>query len=265
MHDLFDPTLLSISKLYGLIGYPLSHSFSRKYFTEKFTREQITGCQYELFPIESIDLLPELLAYYPNLQGLNVTIPYKQQVIPFLSSLDEGAAAVGAVNVIKIEGTQLKGYNSDVFGFETSLLSFLKEHHAQPEHALILGTGGAAKAVKFILQRLNIPFSTASREPLADQLSYEEINAQIEEFPLIINTTPLGMAPNLDACPDLNYEDLSPGHLLYDLVYNPEITAFMKKGIAKGIPVKNGLEMLFGQAEKAWEIWNTPADLTAKR
>jgi len=265
MHDFFDPTLLSISKLYGLIGYPLSHSFSRKYFTEKFAREQITGCQYELFPIESIDLLPELLDSFPNLQGLNVTIPYKQQVIPFLSSLDEGAAAVGAVNVIKIEGKQLKGYNSDVYGFETSLQSFLNEHQAQPEHALILGTGGAAKAVKFVLQRLNIPFSIASREPQADHLSYEEINAQIEAFPLIINTTPLGMAPNLEACPTLNYAEMGSGHLFYDLVYNPEITAFMKQGLAKGIPVKNGLEMLYGQAEKAWEIWNTPADLTAKR
>jgi len=264
MHDLFDPTLLSISKLYGLIGYPLSHSFSRKYFTDKFSREQITGCQYELFPIVSIDLLPELLASFPNLQGLNVTIPYKQQVIPFLSSLDEGAAAVGAVNVIKIEGKQLKGYNSDVYGFETSLQSFLHENHAQPEHALILGSGGAAKAVKFVLQKLNIPFSIASRKPQADQIDYEEINVRIEEFPLIINTTPLGMAPNVDDYPDLNYSKMGSRHLLYDLVYNPETTAFMKLGQAKGIPVKNGLDMLFGQAEKAWEIWNTPADLTAK-
>lgn len=265
MHDLFDPTLLSISKLYGLIGYPLSHSFSRKYFTEKFEREQIAGCQYELFPIESIDQLPELLTSFPNLQGLNVTIPYKQQVIPFLSSLDEGAAAVGAVNVIKIDGKQLRGYNSDVYGFESSLLSFLNEHQAQPKQALILGTGGAAKAVKFVLKRLNIPFSIASREPQLDQLSYEEINVRIEEFQLVINTTPLGMAPNLDSCPELNYEKIGSGHLFYDLVYNPETTAFMKKGISKGIPVKNGLEMLYGQAEKAWEIWNTPADLTAKR
>ena len=141
----------------------------------------------------------------------------------------------------------------------------MNEHRAQPKQALILGTGGAAKAVKFVLKRLNIPFSIASREPKVDQLSYEEINEQIEEFPLIINTTPLGMAPNLEAYPDLDYAKMGSRHLLYDLVYNPETTAFMKQGLAKGIPVKNGLEMLYGQAEKAWEIWNTPADLTAKR
>ena len=265
MHWQPDPNLHSIPKLYGLIGYPLSHSFSRKYFSEKFAREYITGCQYELFPIESIDRLPELLATYPNLKGLNVTIPYKQQVIPFLRSLDEGAAAVGAVNVIRVEGTILKGYNSDVFGFQSSLHSFLQEHNTQPERALILGTGGAAKAVRFVLQLLNIPFSTASREPQEGQMGYEEVNAHIEQFPLIINTTPLGMAPKVDSCPDLAYDKLGSGHLLYDLVYNPEITEFMKRGLSRGIPVKNGLEMLYGQAEKAWEIWNTPAVLTVKK
>jgi shikimate dehydrogenase len=251
--------------LYGLIGYPLSHSFSRKYFSEKFTREHITGCQYELFPIESIDRFPELCQAYPKLQGLNVTIPYKQQVIPFLSSLDASAAAVGAVNVIKVEGTQLKGYNSDVFGFESSLQSFLQKHQAWPKRALILGTGGAAKAVEFVLGKLNIPFSTVSRQPLVGQLSYAAVNEQLELFPLIINTTPLGMAPDTNACPELDYAKMRPGHLLYDLVYNPETTEFMKRGLSRGIPVTNGLEMLYGQAEKAWEIWNTPADLTAKK
>ena len=265
MHWQTDPNLRSIPKLYGLIGYPLSHSFSRKYFSEKFVREGIPDSQYELFPIETIEQFPALLAAYPNLQGLNVTIPYKQQIIPFLDSLDESAAAVGAVNVIKFSGTQLIGYNSDVFGFESSLLSFLQENRATPEHALILGTGGAAKAVVFVLQKLNIPYSIASRQPQDGQVSYEEVHAHIEGFPLIINTTPLGMAPKVESCPDLPYDQLKRGHLLYDLVYNPETTEFMKRGLANGLPVKNGLEMLYGQAEKAWEIWNTPADQSANQ
>lgn len=265
MHWQLDPNLRSIPKLYGLIGYPLSHSFSRKYFSEKFVREGIPDSQYELFPIETIERLPELLAAFPNLQGLNVTIPYKQQIIPFLNSLDESAAAVGAVNVIKFSGTQLIGYNSDVFGFESSLLSFLQENCATPKHALILGTGGAAKAVVFVLQKLNIPYSIASRQPQDGQVSYEEVHAYIERFPLIINTTPLGMAPKVESCPDLPYHQLKQGHLLYDLVYNPETTEFMQRGLASGLPVKNGLEMLYGQAEKAWEIWNTPADQPANQ
>ena len=172
---------------------------------------------------------------------------------------------MGDVNVIKVEGTILKGYNSDVFGFQSSLHSFLQEHNTTPERTLILGTGGAAKAVRFVLQLLNIPFSIASRQPLEGQMSYEEVNENLERFPLIINTTPVGMAPKIDSCPDLAYDKLGPGHLLYDLVYNPEITEFMKRGLSRGIPVKNGLDMLYGQAEKAWDIWNTPAALTAKK
>lgn len=257
MHWQPDPNLLSVSKLFGLIGFPLSHSFSRKYFSEKFAREAITDCHYELFPIESIEHLPALLAAYPNLQGLNVTIPYKQQVIPFLDSLDDSAAAVGAVNVIKFSEQKLRGYNSDVFGFESSLQTFLLENNANPEQALVLGSGGAARAVCFVLEKLQIPYAIVSRQPQDGQLSYDEVNAQIERFPLIINTTPLGMAPKLDSFPDLAYEQMPPGHLLYDLVYNPETTEFMKRGLAQGLPVKNGLEMLYGQAEKAWEIWNT--------
>lgn len=264
MHWQPDPNLRSIPKLFGLIGFPLSHSFSRKYFSEKFAREGISDCHYELFPIESIERLPALLEFYPNLQGLNVTIPYKQQVIPFLDTLDESAAAVGAVNVIKFSDQKLCGYNSDVFGFESSLHTFLEENHANPERALVLGSGGAARAVCFVLEKLNIPSRIVSRQPQEGQLSYDEVNARIEDFPLIINTTPLGMAPKLDAYPDLAYEQMPKGHLLYDLVYNPETTEFMKRGLAQGLPVKNGLEMLYGQAEKAWEIWNTAVAPFAK-
>jgi shikimate dehydrogenase len=264
MHWKPDLSLRSIPKLYGLIGFPLSHSFSRQHFSEKFAREQISDCQYELFPIESVERLPELLAAFPNLQGLNVTIPYKQQVIPFLDVLDESAAAVGAVNVIQFAGTQLRGYNSDVFGFESSLVAFLAENKAQPQRALILGTGGAAKAVQFVLNKLNIPFSLVSRQPEAGHISYEEVNADLAQFPLIINTTPLGMAPHTDTCPALAYEQLGRGHLLYDLVYNPATTTFMQQGLDRGLPVKNGLEMLYGQAEKAWQIWNTAVAQSAK-
>lgn len=264
MHWQPDPNLRSVPKLFGLIGFPLSHSFSRKYFSEKFAREGIADCHYELFPIESIERLPELLEAYPNLHGLNVTIPYKQQVIPFLDSLDESAAAVGAVNVIKFSGQQLRGYNSDVFGFESSLQSFLQENHASPKQALVLGTGGAARAVCFVLEKLKISYTLVSRQPEEGQKSYDEVNAQIEQYPLIINTTPLGMAPKLDSYPKLTYERMSAGHLLYDLVYNPETTEFMKRGLAQGLPVKNGLEMLYGQAEKAWEIWNKVVALSAK-
>lgn len=259
MHWQPDLNLRSVPKLFGLIGFPLSHSFSRKYFSEKFAREGIADCHYELFPIESIERLPALLEVYPNLKGLNVTIPYKQQVISFLDSLDESAAAVGAVNVIKFSEGKLRGYNSDVFGFETSLQAFLQENQVQPNQALVLGTGGAARAVCFVLEKLKLPYSIVSRQAQAGQLSYAEANAQIEHFPLIINTTPLGMAPKLDSYPDLAYEQMPPGHLLYDLVYNPETTEFMKRGLAQGLPVKNGLEMLYGQAEKAWEIWNKVA------
>ncbi len=244
---------------FGLIGYPLSHSFSKKYFTEKFEKEGISDTSYELLPIESIDQLPSLINSEPNLVGLNVTIPYKEQVLPFLHELDPKAEAIGAVNTIKIKGDKLIGYNTDYHGFKESLIKWLGAK-AMPEKALILGTGGAAKAVKAVLQDLNIQNQCVSRTPTKDQLSYEDLNTSspqhLNTSQLIINTTPLGMAPNTGALPDLPYTELSENHYLFDLVYNPLITAFMQKGIDQNCWVKNGLEMLHGQAEKALEIWN---------
>lgn len=241
---------------FGLIGYPLSHSFSKKYFTEKFEKEGVTDAQYELYPIEQIDQLPDLISSNPELVGLNVTIPYKEQVIPFLDELDEKAEAIGAVNTILIRDGKLKGYNTDYYGFKHSLVKFVGPN-PMPEKALILGTGGASKAVRAALEDLGLSYQFVSRRPTEDQLSYEDLNKSYPNTStLVINTTPLGMAPNIDSLPNLPYDQLTTNHFLYDLVYNPLITAFMKKGIEQNCWVKNGLEMLYGQAEKAWEIWD---------
>ena len=243
---------------FGLIGYPLSHSFSKKYFTEKFEKEGIQNCQYDLYPIERIEEFPNLIKTNPKLVGLNVTIPYKQQVIPFLDELDPKAEAIGAVNTIKIENGKLKGYNTDYHGFKDSLVKFYGGKE-MPKNALILGTGGASKAVIAALVDLGINYHLVSRTTQEGILSYEDINASPHHLitsSLIVNTTPLGMSPNTERLPELPYEHLTPDHSLYDLVYNPLKTAFMQKGIDAGCWVKNGLEMLYGQAEKAWEIWN---------
>lgn len=244
-------------KLFGLIGYPLSHSFSKKYFAQKFEKEGISNCQYENFPLKTIAEFPDLLKQQAHLVGLNVTIPYKQLVIPFLDQLDESARAVGAVNTIKIQNRQLIGYNTDVYGFEQSLKIILEQKYAPSEtlNALILGTGGAAKAVAFILKKLGIIFKYVSRTPKANQLAYTQLKT-LEHYPIIINTTPLGMSPNIHTLPKLPYHTLSDQHLLYDLVYNPVVTAFLQQGLERGASIKNGLEMLHLQAEKAWEIWN---------
>jgi len=240
-------------KTLGLIGYPLSHSFSKKYFAEKFERENINDWQYDLFPLERIELIPELLKKHPSLIGLNVTIPYKEAVIPYLNEVHE-SAAFGAVNTIKIDGKKLTGYNTDVYGFEHSLKPLLKKHH---KAALILGTGGAAKAVAAVFARLGIEFKYVSRTPSAGQFSYKNINNNtINNYTLIVNTTPLGMYPNTDACPDIPYQSLTSRHILYDLVYNPNVTTFLKNGKKQDTYIKNGLEMLYLQAEKAWAIWN---------
>jgi len=240
-------------KTLGLIGFPLSHSFSKKYFSEKFEKEGITGCQYELFPLETIKELPGLLAKNPSIVGLNVTIPYKEAVLPYLDEVDE-SAAFGAVNTIKIENGKLRGFNTDVYGFEESLKPLLKTHH---KGALVLGTGGAAKAVVSVLERLGIAHMYVSRTPHEGQFSYKDINKNIlEKHQIIVNTTPLGMYPKAERCPDLPYEQLSDKHLLYDLVYNPDVTTFLKNGKKQGAIGKNGLEMLYLQAERAWEIWN---------
>ncbi|OEK02452.1 shikimate dehydrogenase [Roseivirga sp. 4D4] len=243
---------------FGLIGYPLSHSFSKKYFANKFEKEGIADAQYELFPIAAISELPKLLSDNSDLVGLNVTIPYKEQVIAYLDVMDPKAEAIGAVNTIKIEGGKLTGYNTDYFGFKDSLLKFIGAN-GLPEKALILGTGGASKAVKAVLEDLGIEYKFVSREPAEGQLSYESIVSSpnhILSSLLIVNTTPLGMSPNEASLADLPYEQLTHDHLLYDLVYNPMKTAFMQKGIEAKCWVKNGLEMLHGQAEKSWEIWN---------
>ncbi|MEQ8705897.1 MAG: shikimate dehydrogenase [Phaeodactylibacter sp.] len=252
--------LTNYDRLFGLIGYPLSHSFSKKYFSEKFEQESITGACYELFPIPEIEDLSVLLAQHPNLAGLNVTIPYKQAVLPYLDTLSPGAAAVGAVNTIRCTAGKLEGFNTDVIGFETSLRSWLEDARGgwSGMKALVLGTGGAAKAVAFVLDRLGIPFQWVSRTAGPNRLSYRQITSEVlSAHHLLINTTPLGMSPHTGSKPDLPYNALSSAHYLYDLVYNPAVTAFMQAGRHQGATVKNGLEMLHGQAEAAWRIWTT--------
>lgn len=239
-------------RTFGLIGYPLSHSFSQKYFTEKFRRENIPDCEFKNFSLVDIARLPDLLKENPGLCGLSITIPHKQSVLKLMNAIDPAAREIGAVNCISISSGLLKGYNTDVVGFEGSLKPLLGPDHRK---TLVLGTGGAAKAVAFVLRKLGIEFKSVSRSK--GDLTYSDITpAIIKEHSLIINTTPLGMFPNLYECPDIPYGSLSPVHLLYDLTYNPEESLFLKKGKEKGAQIKNGLEMLHLQAEKAWEIWN---------
>ncbi|MEM8906541.1 MAG: shikimate dehydrogenase, partial [Bacteroidota bacterium] len=239
---------------YGLIGYPLSHSFSKQYFTQKFAKEEIANHHYELFPLADLADLRDLIQRFPNLRGLNVTIPYKERVIAFLDEIDPAAEEIGAVNTIRIERGRLKGYNTDVYGFQESLVPLLGPQ--MPSGALILGTGGAAKAVAYVLTQLNIPYLKVSRSDKGD-LTYAQMDAQqLARYPLLVNTTPLGMSPQIDRCPDLPYTALSPANVLYDLVYNPEKTLFLERGAERSCQTKNGLEMLYLQAEKAWEIWN---------
>ncbi|ETZ19511.1 shikimate dehydrogenase [Pedobacter sp. V48] len=243
---------------FGLIGFPLSHSFSKKFFTEKFLNENIPDCEYELFPIEHIELLPELISKNVELEGLNVTIPYKLAVLPFLNEVDEAAEQIGAVNCISIHRNNgkelLTGYNTDAYGFEESLKPMLNEHHKK---ALIFGDGGAAKAVKYVLNKLSIPFIVVTRSPTLDSILYDAVTSELlQDYTVLINTTPLGMSPNTETCPDIPYEALTERHLAYDLVYNPEETTFLAKSGTSGASVKNGLEMLYLQAERSWYIWN---------
>lgn len=245
-------------KQYGLIGHPLSHSFSKKHFTNKFEIENIADSSYELFDIENINLFPKILKENPNLKGLNVTIPYKESVISFLTDIDETAKTIGAVNTIKIsnQSKQIKGYNTDYYGFKKSLKPFLDINH---ERALILGTGGAAKTVKYALNELNVDCLLVSRNPKNEnEIAYTDINEYvIKHHQLIINTTPVGMFPNIENYPLLDYNSLTQKHLLYDLIYNPIETIFFKKGKQKGCITLNGMGMLKLQAEKSWEIWNS--------
>lgn len=244
-------------KFFGLIGYPLEHSFSMQFFNEKFEREKIDA-QYNLYPLAHINEISDLIKSV-ELSGLNVTIPYKEQVIPFLNALDETAAKIGAVNVIKFSRKNgmllLKGYNSDAIGFENAISPFLKEHHT---HALILGTGGASKAVNYALHKLGIQTTYVSRKASQGILNYQDLDQQVmSNHLLIVNCTPVGLFPNIESCPDIPYNLLGHQHLLYDVIYRPDETLFMKKGKEKGAATVNGLEMLYGQAVAAWEIWNS--------
>ena len=242
---------------YGLLGYPLGHSFSKNYFNQKFESEKIDA-QYVNFEISDIKYIKNVLKENPNLNGLNVTIPYKEQVIPYLDDLDEDARLIGAVNVIKftkgfLGKTKLIGYNSDIIGFKRSIEPLLDSSHRK---AVILGTGGASKAVMHGLKQLGVGTTFVSRTPKEHCITYQDVTPELlESYTVIVNTTPLGMFPNVDACPDIPYDALTPKHLLYDLLYNPDETLFMKKGKEHGAVVKNGLEMLLLQAFAAWEIW----------
>ncbi len=238
---------------FGLIGYPLSHSFSQKFFTEKFLKENIVNAQYTNFPISSIELFAALWKDHPNLEGLNVTIPYKKEVIAFLQHSSPVVESIMACNCIRKFNNELYGYNTDVIGFEKSLLPFLQPQHT---HALILGTGGASAAVQWVLQQLNIQYQVVSRKGNTG-LSYDQLSTSIiESHTLIINTSPLGMYPNVNEAPPIAYEGITAQHHLYDLVYNPTETLFMQNGLAKGATVQNGLAMLHIQAEESWAIWN---------
>ena len=240
---------------FGLIGYPLSHSFSQKYFTEKFRKENIADCTYQNFPIPEISQLEAVLENEPTLQGLNVTIPYKEQIIPFLHFKNKVVAETGACNCIKIKDGKLYGFNTDVIGFEISLKKKLREEHKK---ALILGTGGAAKAVEFVMKKLGISYQFVSRNNIAtNTIGYQDLSNQIiRDSLLIINTTPLGMYPNVETYPNIPYDALTDKHYLFDLVYNPEKTVFLQKGEEHGASIHNGSEMLAIQAEESWKIWN---------
>ena len=258
-------------KKFGLIGYPLGHSFSKKYFTEKFEREGLTDCTYELFPLQNISDVEELIASHPDLCGLNVTIPHKIGIMYYLDRVHPDAKAIDAVNCIKIIKSKpvesfftgelspfkvrLEGFNTDAFGFEASLKPLLQKHHNK---ALVLGSGGASRAVTYILKKLDIDYQIVSRRKARKQITYSELTKNMmEDYLVIINTTPLGTAPDIHQCPEIPYEYLTSKHLLYDLVYNPAETEFLKRGKEKGATIKNGEEMLYLQAEKAWEIWNS--------
>lgn len=243
---------------FGLLGRSLSHSFSQTYFTQKFHNLELSDHRYELFEVATIDELPRLLAQHPDLRGLNVTIPYKEQVWPFLNEVASSAARVGAINVIEFkEDGRLVGHNTDCVGFRDSLRSFLPPGDLGNLRALVLGSGGAAKAVEVALRDLGIGYWVVSRNPLGTGLTYEELTPLLlQEHQLIINATPLGTVPNVHECPPIPYPYLRPQHYLYDLTYNPTETEFMKRGAAAGAQTKNGFEMLCLQAEAAWKIWN---------
>ena len=241
-------------RYFGLIGYPLTHSFSKVYFTNKFEQEGLSNCRYENFPISTIGELKNILHDHPGLEGLNVTIPYKQQVISFLHQQSPVVQLISACNCIKIADGKLYGYNTDVTGFKQSFEKHLQAHHKK---ALILGSGGASKAVEYVLSQSGIRFQVVSRKPDLGQLHYSSLNQEvIEDHSIIINTTPLGTSPNTEMAPGIPFQFLTPKHYLFDVVYNPEKTKFLKLGEEKGAIIQNGSEMLNIQAEESWKIWN---------
>jgi len=241
-------------RLFGLIGYPLTHSFSKKFFTEKFEKEKLSDCRYENFEIETVELLPHVIAAKEELEGLNVTIPYKERVAKYLDVCNEIVEQTGACNCIRIVNGKLEGYNTDVVAFERSLLQGLQPTH---KNALILGTGGAAKAVEYVFKKLGIGYQLVSRNPSQSQLGYNEVTSSTIRFhQLIVNTTPVGQHPNISDAPPIPYEDLTATHFLFDLVYNPDKTLFLQRGEERGATIKNGYDMLVYQAEESWKIWN---------
>ncbi len=239
---------------YGLIGFPLGHSFSRGFFTEKFAREGIDA-EYVNFEIPDASMLLDVIRDNPGLRGLNVTLPHKQAVIPLLDELSDEAKEIGAVNVIRVRDGKLKGFNSDIIGFTESIKPLLQPWHKK---ALILGTGGASRAIRVGLTRLGIEWTYVSRTPREGMLTYSDLTAEVmQQYMVIVNCSPVGMFPKTGEAPNIPYELLTPKHLLYDLVYNPEETLFMQKGRAQDAIVKNGLEMLHLQAIASWEFWHS--------
>ena len=243
---------------FGIIGYPLSHSFSQKYFANKFLKENIIDAEFDIFPIENIKSIKEVINNNPDLYGFSVTIPHKKTIIPYLNELDVTALNIGAVNCVNViresKNYILKGYNTDCIGFEESLKPLLKSYH---NSALVLGTGGASQAVAYVLKKLNIDFQFVSRNKTENTITYNEVDANcILKNLLIINTTPLGMYPNINKHPNIPYEHITDAHYMYDLIYNPSETEFLKFGRLNNARTKNGEEMLHLQAEAAWKIWN---------
>ncbi|MCL6524906.1 MAG: shikimate dehydrogenase [Thermoflavifilum sp.] len=240
---------------FGIIGFPLEQSFSPKYFEEKFRREQKTDHLYVKCPLLQIEDFPKLLQQYNDWVGFNVTIPYKEKIIPYLTRLNDQAAAIGAVNCIRVLGSETIGYNTDAIGFRQSLKPLLKPQHRR---ALVLGTGGASRAVTYVLREWQIPYLLVSRRKQPHTLTYDELNEEIlSTHLLIINTTPVGMFPHVNEAPPLPYQFIGPQHVLFDLIYNPSLTLFLKKGQEQGASIQNGYEMLILQAEASWQIWNS--------
>lgn len=243
-------------KTYGIIGYPLTHSFSKQYFTEKIEREAIADAVYHSFPLKSIEEFPALLKENPSLRGLSITIPYKEKVLKFVTSFSAEVKEIGAANCIRIREGVLTAYNTDIIGFEKSFVKKLKPNQKK---ALVLGTGGASKAVQYVLKKLGINFLVVSRNENSREkfIQYNQITEDIiQEYNIVINTTPLGMSPDKDTCPDIPYHILTTNHYLYDLVYKPTKTLFLHKGEQQGATIENGYEMLIIQADENWKRWN---------